>query len=335
MFILFLSFCFICSTNIAPGPSVLLRNAAQPGVRMPVTGLGTGTYGEPDGTYGEYWTDEIAETATLSWLKLGGRRIDGSYGYPGQAGVGTGIKKSNISREEIFITSKVSPKGYKNTMVELAGILESLQTDYVDLLLIHFPGTWNDLSGFQCAHVNGTINFRPCREDTWKALEDIFRAKKARAIGVSSYEVSHLEEIIELNTSLPAVNQVEFHLYWHEDLIVDFCQKHNILFNSFAPLGAPDFVAYLPKDRFGVPLMNVPLVGELAKKYMKSPAQVLLRWAVQQDIVVNPRTENPAHMMENLDLFSFSLTDTELAQLSFMQRPSYKVNDDARIIPGG
>jgi len=334
MFIWFLSLCFICSSNSAPGPSVLLRNAADPGVRMPVVGLGTGSYGKPDGTNGEYWTDAIAEAATLAWLQLGGRRIDGSWGYFGQAGIGAGWKKSNVSREEIFITSKVEPKGYNITMVQFAEVLESLQTDYVDLLLIHFPGAWSTDSSnlYPCTNGNGGITYKPCRQETWKALEEIFRDKKARAIGVSNFEVIHLEDIIELNSSLPAVNQVEYHLYFHEDTLVDFCEKHNILFNTYAPLGAPDFMSY-HKDNFGVPLMTVPRVVEIAKKYMKTPAQVLLRWAVQQDLVINPRTMNPAHMKDNLDLFSFSLTNPEMAELSFMQKPAYKVCDDPRIIP--
>jgi len=334
MFIWFLSLCFICSSNSAPGPSVLLRNAAHPGVRMPVVGLGTGSYGNPNGTNGEYWTDAIAEAATLAWLQLGGRRIDGSWGYFGQAGIGSGWKKSNVSREEIFITSKVEPKGYNITMVQFAEVLESLQTDYVDLLLIHYPGPWSTESSkdYPCTNGNGGVTYKPCRQETWKALEEIFRAKKARAIGVSNFEVNHLQDIIELNSSLPAVNQVEYHLYFHEDTLVDFCEKHNILFNTYAPLGAPDFMSY-HKDNFGVPLMTVPSVVAIAKKYMKTPAQVLLRWAVQQDFVINPRTMNPAHMKENLDLFSFSLTDPEMAELSFMQKPAYKVCDDPRIIP--
>jgi len=333
MFVLFLSLCFICISNSVPVPSVLLKNAALPGVRMPIIGLGTGTYGEPDGTDGEYWTDEMAETAALTWLQLGGRRIDGSYGYPGQAGIGAAIKKSNISREEIFITSKVDPKGYKVTMDQFAEIQKTLQLDYVDLLLIHFPGTWSTADpNFACAHVNGTINWKPCRQDTWKALEDIFRSKKARAIGVSNFEINHLDDILDLKGLLPAVNQNEHHLYFHEDLLVDFCVKHNILFNTYSPLGAPDFMAFQPEN-FGIPLMNNPSVVAIANKYMKTAAQVLLRWAVQQDLVVNPRSMNPAHMKDNLDLFSFSLTHLEMAELSFMQKPAYKVVDDPRIIP--
>jgi diketogulonate reductase-like aldo/keto reductase len=153
---------------------------------MPVVGLGTGGYGQPDGSGGEYWGPEQGHNATVAWLKMGGRRIDTSDDYGSRDGIGTGWKASGVPRSEIFITSKVDPSGYDGALEEFAGILKSLQTDYVDLLLIHWPGEQPGTSGKptpRCKQEQST--WTECRIQTWRALETIFKQEKVRCFFIS------------------------------------------------------------------------------------------------------------------------------------------------------
>jgi diketogulonate reductase-like aldo/keto reductase len=167
--------------SISEQPTVRLMNAAHGEVLMPVVGLGTGGYGQPDGTGGEYWGPEQGHNATFAWLKMGGRRIDSSGDYGSRDGVGTGWVASGVPRSQIFITSKVDPSGYDGALEEFAGILKSLQTDYVDLLLIHWPGAQPGQSGKPnppCKQ--GQSIWTDCRVQTWRALEKIFEQERVR-----------------------------------------------------------------------------------------------------------------------------------------------------------
>ena len=161
--------------------TVRLMNAARGEVLMPVVGLGTGGYGSPDGKGGEYWGPEQGHNATIDWLKAGGRRIDTSDNYGSRDGIGTGWKASGVARSEIFITSKVDPSGYNETLEAFAGILESLQTDYVDLLLMHWPGVRDGASEeFIPSCKQGRSTWTECRIQTWQALEKIFQQEQVR-----------------------------------------------------------------------------------------------------------------------------------------------------------
>lgn len=160
-------------------PTVQLKNAAHGEVLMPVVGLGTGGYGEPDGKGGEYWGPEQGHNATVAWLQMGGRRIDSADNYLSRDGIGTGWKASGVPRSEIFITSKVDPTGYNEALEQFAGILQSLQTDYVDLLLIHWPGIRPGIVNATdppCAR--GQSTWTECRIQTWRALETIFKQER-------------------------------------------------------------------------------------------------------------------------------------------------------------
>ncbi|CAF1283909.1 unnamed protein product [Adineta ricciae] len=304
--------------------SVRLRNAAQEDVFMPVIGLGTGGYGTPNGVGGEYWGRDQGHNATLTWLKMGGRRIDTSDDYASRDGIGTGWMASGIPRSEIFITSKVDVSTYDQALDNFATILKSLQTDYIDLLLIHWPGQISDKS---------MTSFRDQRIQTWRALETLLEQKQVRAIGVSNYQVNHLLEIFSLNSLLPSVNQVEFHPYWHEDELLDFCQKHNITFNSYSPIGCPDRSRLLGSDWNPIPcLLRHPDVIKIADKHRKKPAQVVLRWHWQQGIVINPRTSDADQMMENLTIFDFELDRQDMMFLSYLNHPMSKICGDSRLI---
>jgi diketogulonate reductase-like aldo/keto reductase len=160
-------------------PTVRLMNAAHGEVLMPVVGLGTGGYGKPDEAGGEYWGPEQGHNATLAWLKMGGRRIDSSDDYASRDGIGTGWVASGVPRSEIFITSKLDPSGYNQALEEFAGILTSLQTDYIDLLLIHWPGEQPGTFEKQIPPCKqGQSTWAECRSQTWRALETIFNQER-------------------------------------------------------------------------------------------------------------------------------------------------------------
>jgi diketogulonate reductase-like aldo/keto reductase len=156
-------------------------NAARGEVLMPVVGLGTGGYGQPNGTGGEYWGPAQGHNATVAWLTLGGRRIDTSDNYGSRDGIGTGWVASGVPRSEIFITSKVNPSGYAEALEEFAGILKSLKTDYIDLLLIHWPGVLPDRSDEPIPSCKqGKPTWTECRLQTWQALQKIFDQQRVR-----------------------------------------------------------------------------------------------------------------------------------------------------------
>ncbi|CAF1219100.1 unnamed protein product [Adineta steineri] len=315
-------------------PVVQLKNAVHGKVFMPVMGLGTKGAGLLDGTGGEYWGNEQGHNATLAWLKAGGRRIDSSSDYITQDGVATGWIASGVPRSKIFITSKIMSIGYDEALKTFDDILASLKTDYIDLLLIHWPG---DKPGTVTKPVpackKDKSTWTDCRVQTWKALEHLFKQKKVHAIGVSNFGVNHLLEIFNLNSLIPSVNQVEFHPYWHEDELLDFCQKNNITFNSYAPLASADHATFLGTSWNPIPdLRQHPDVIRIAEKYHKSSVQILLRWQWQQGIVMNPRTLNPAHMIENLSIFDFKLSKQDMMILSYINHPMSKMFPDPRLI---
>ena len=180
---------------------------------MPAMGIGTGGYAASPASKSEYWDDDVAEKAIASWLTLGGRRIDTSLSYHDQTGIGkalaAAISNGTVTRDEVFITSKVGggPPGYNETLAQFDQILTTLQVKYVDLLLIHWPGP---VIGFEskdpnCKHLTDGPK---CRQSTWRAMEKIFNDGGARAVGVSNFEEKHLQSILDLQSLLPAVNQV-------------------------------------------------------------------------------------------------------------------------------
>lgn len=226
------------------------------------------------------------------------------------------------------------PLGYNDTIAQWKEIVDTFQTDYVDLLLIHWPFD-NSTHSYQandpyCNASNSMYDPAKCRQDTWKAYEFIFRNGGAKAIGVSNFEVKHLQDIFELNSLLPSVNQVEFHGYWHEFDLVNYCNKYDIVFNSYAPLGTPDveYGAWNPVLTQNEVAMNI------GRKYGKTGAQVWLRYAIQQNIPINPRTLSVEHMKDNMDIFDFELNEEEMLQLSALTPPSEpKVCPDPNLEP--
>jgi len=309
---------------------------------MPVTGLGTGGYGNAEGG-GEWWNDTVAEAAVKEWIKLGGRRLDTSLLYYTQKGVGRGWKASGVPREELFITSKCDvpgmlhngsgsggmyPGGYDITINSVEETLKQLQTDYVDLMLIHWPGTPEPPADPKPACWSEPNNWVQCRKNSWRALADVFKQGKAHAIGVSNFEVNHIHDMLENNPSdlVPSVNQFEFHPYWQSPELQSFCLKNKILMNGYSPLTTPDHMAF-HKDKMPVTVIDNKVVVDIAKKYSRTPAQVVMRWELDNGFVLNPRTQKSEHMKENMDVFDFKISADDAKTIAGLQNGQHVCGD--------
>lgn len=203
---------------------------------------------------------------------------------------GQAVKDSGIPREEIFITSKVwnDDQGYESTLKAFEETLEKLGTDYLDLYLIHWP-------------VSGKY------KDTYRALEKLYEEGKVRAIGVSNFHVHHLEDLMEDCTITPMVDQVEFHPHLTQSDLRKFCQDNNIQFEAWSPL---------KKGR----LFEDPTLMEIAEAHGKTVAQVMLRWDIQHGVVTIPKSIREKRIVENADVFDFSLTDEEMKRIDGMNK---------------
>ena len=246
------------------------------GVEIPMMGLGV--LKAKDG-------NEVAQAVTAA-LHQGYRLIDTAAIYKNESGVGLAIKESGIPREEIFLTTKVwnSDQGYNATMKAFEQSLEKLQTDYVDLYLIHWP-------------VAGKF------KDTWRALEALYRQGKVRAIGVSNFQVRHLKELMETAQIAPMVNQVEMHPHLQQEELVKYSKEHNIQLQAWRPVMMGEVTI-------------IPELRELARKHNKSPFQIALRWLVQKGVVAIPKSVNTKRIAQNADIFDFELSSKDMATIA-------------------
>jgi len=253
-------------------PWVTLNN----GVKMPILGFGTFML-----------RDELCKNSVSEAISLGYRLIDTATVYGNEKAVGEGIKQSGIDRKELFITSKVWIKdpAYENVMKEFQISLDKLDTDYMDLYLIHRPRG----------------NFK----DTWKAMEELYEAGKIRAIGISNFEPNQLEELKSYAKILPTVNQIESHAFFQQDAALQNLTEHHVQMEAWAPFA---------EGRNG--LFTNEVLASIGKKYNKTNAQVSLRWHFQRGVVAIPRTSKKEHMIENLDIFDFKLDDADLKTLA-------------------
>lgn len=266
---------------------------------MPLVGLGTWQY-----------NSSVAKSAVTEALKIGFRHIDTALGYDNQVGVGAALKESNLQRNEFFVTSKI-PGGLNASATEasLNQALDQLGLAYVDLMLIHFPATWGGKGG------------AAGRKEEWLALEKWAKEGKARAIGVSHYCKSHIEDVLSVATLPIALNQVMYHVGMgmapnYGSDFKDYDQSIGIVYMSFSTLCGPCDGA----DK--TELITGPLVTSIGKAHNVTGAQVALRWAVQQGIPVVPKSSNPKHLAEDFDLFSFSLTQKEMGMLTNATTPA-------------
>ena len=261
-------------------------------VSMPQIGLGT--YKFPKGS------GECTKTV-LNALDIGYRHIDTAFIYGGEQTeleVGEALQASNIPRSEIFLTTKQwrAYHGYDRTKLCLEKSLKRLQTDYVDLYLIHWPGPNNFKND-----KDALSDIQKLRAETWRAMEDSYFDGKCKAIGVSNFSIRHLEALRQTaKVWPPAVNQIELHPYNPQTELVDYCQKHGIIIQAYASLGGQDSGKKTWKT-LGGRLVEREEVKQIAQKHDKTTAQVLLRWACQQNFSVIPKSTNIEHLRQNLE----------------------------------
>lgn len=247
------------------------------GIQMPMAGIGTFLL-----------TPDEAEASVLSALSCGYRLIDTANAYVNEKAVGRAMKKSGVPREEIFLETKLWPAFYEQPDA-VEKTLERLDTDYIDLLLIHQPAG-NYIAGY-------------------KLMEKAYKEGKVKAIGLSNFSQSQIREILDICKVKPVVLQTEVHPYYQEKKLKDYLKKEGIVIQAWYPLGHGDKA-----------LLEEPLFQELGKKYGKSSAQIILRWHIQAGNIVIPGSKSPAHIQDNFDLFDFSLTSWEMAQISIMDK---------------
>ncbi|WP_134701042.1 aldo/keto reductase [Ammoniphilus sp. YIM 78166] len=252
------------------------------GVKMPWVGLGV--FKVTDG-------EEVVHSVKAA-LEAGYRSIDTAAIYGNEEGVGRAIAESNIPREELFITTKVwnANQGYETTLAAFDESMEKLGLDYLDLYLIHWP-----------------LPSHGKYVETWKALEKLYKDGRVRAIGVSNFKIHHLEDIMANCEMIPMVNQVEYHPRFNQRELHDFCKKHGIQLEAWSPLMQGG-------------LLEDPTLVEIAKKYNKSTAQVIIRWDIQTGVVTIPKSVKPHRIAENADVFDFELTPEDMDQINALNQ---------------
>ncbi|XP_029022816.1 uncharacterized oxidoreductase YtbE isoform X2 [Betta splendens] len=260
------------------------------GARMPLVGLGT---------YKLRGSEQVHRAVDAA-LAAGYRAFDSAAVYSNEADLGRALKelmpKYCLTREDVFITSKLGPKDQGDRALEGAlHSLSELDLGYIDLYLIHWPGTQGKVVDDKRNPGN--------RAQSWATLEDLHAQGKLKAIGVSNYTLAHMKELIQSCKVRPAVLQVEFHPQLCQTELRRVCAEYGVCFQAYSSLGQGD-------------LLTDPVVLEVAKKCKRTPAQTLLRWAVQQGVPVLPKSSNPDRIKDNAELFDFSLTDNDMDTLS-------------------
>lgn len=253
------------------------------GNEIPTVGFGTYKCTEQEGI-------ESVKTA----LSMGYRLIDTAAIYGNEEAVGKAIKASGVSRDEICITTKLwrTELGYTSAKVEFEKSLQKLQLDYIDLYLIHWPANAKNYTDWQKANA-----------DSWRAMEELQAEGKIKSIGVSNFFQEHLEALAETARVTPAINQLEFHPgYWQQELVA-YCKAKQITVESWSPLARGKV--------FGNEVLEA-----IAKKHHKTVSQVCLRWILQHELIVIPKTTNPHRIAENTSLFDFYLSSEEMTQIN-------------------
>ncbi|RSS40580.1 aldo/keto reductase [Streptomyces sp. WAC08241] len=258
-------------------PELTLNN----GVRIPQ--LGFGTFQIPP---------EETREKTLAALEAGYRHIDTAEMYGNEKQVGQAVRDSGLDRGDVFVTSKLNndAHAYDDALKAFDGTMEELGLDRLDLFLVHWP-------------LPGRGDF----VETWKAMEEIYRSGRARAIGVSNFQPSHLRRLLENSVVVPAVNQVEAHPYLTQDVVRAFGSEHGIATEAWSPIAQGK-------------VLGDPVIQGIADRLGKSTAQVTLRWHLQRGDVVFPKSSSPERMAENFDLFDFELTEGDMGEISALNR---------------
>ena len=249
---------------------------------------------------GVYLVSDVAvcESSVQSALKVGYRLVDTAIAYRNERAVGRGIRSSGVSREEIFVTTKLWPSYYKydKARVAIAESVERLDSGYVDLLLLHQPV--GDIHG------------------AWRAMEEAVDEGTVRSIGVSNFTVADLDDLLPTARITPVVDQVELHPHWQQPELLPYLSSHGIVAEAWYPLGHGSKA-----------LLTEPAVMAAATEHGKSAVQIILRWHVQRGFVAIPKSTDPDHIAANLDVFDFGLTDTEMSAINALgkDRPMFRM----------
>ena len=235
--------------------------------------------------------DDNTKAACLEAFRAGYRHIDTAHAYQNERGVGAAVKESGIPREEIWITTKLWPSEYGEgkTAEAIDKMLSRLDTDYIDLLLLHQQ--FGDYIG------------------AWKDMEKAVAAGKVKSIGISNFESERLEELLDAATIKPSVLQVECHPYYQQIQLKERIAKYGTVIESWYPIGHGD------KN-----LLNEPVFTELAEKYGKNNVQIILRWHIQEGTIVFPKSTNPKHIQDNINIFDFELTAEEMERIRALDK---------------
>ena len=266
------------TASASPVPTVTLNN----GVAIPQLGFGV---------------FQIAPAETKKWtleaLEVGYRHIDTAEMYGNEAEVGQAVRASGIDRADIFVTSKLNNPFHHPDQVRRAfqGTLDALEIGYVDLFLIHWPLPMIDVDYL----------------DTWKAMEDLLASGGVRAIGVSNFEIAHLQRLIDEASVVPAANQIELHPYLTQNGLRDFDRAHGIATEAWSPIAQGK-------------VLDDPAIGAVAREIDRTPAQVVLRWHLQRGEIVFPKYATKSRVEENFALFDFELSDEQMGAITGLNR---------------
>ena len=237
--------------------------------------LGLGVYGVPTGQ---------ATVEVVSWaLQAGYRHIDTARFYRNEVSVGKAISESGIARDKIWVTTKLFPSDYFRAGKAFETSLNKLGLDYIDLYLVHFP-------------IPGTI------KHVWKKMEAIYKSGKVKAIGVSNYNYSQLQATLDIASIPPSVNQMRCSVFGYNKQVYELCQAQNVAFEAYSPLTR------------GKQLNNAQ-IAQIAEQYSKSPAQILLRWALQKNMIIIPKSQHQKRIVENANIFNFAISDSDMQTL--------------------
>jgi diketogulonate reductase-like aldo/keto reductase len=257
------------------------------GVEIPK--LGFGTWQIPNG--------EVAYNSVAFALKSGYRHIDTAHGYQNEESVGQAIKDSGIDRREIFVTSKLRAeiKSYEGALQHFNETMDNLGLEYIDLYLIHAPWPWHEM-GKDCTKENIQV---------WKAMEEIYKSGRCRAIGVSNFNVNDLKAILETCTIKPMANQIRFYIGDTQEEITQFCQENGILVEGYSPLATGR-------------ILNNEKVAEIAKKYNKTLPQICIRYVLQRGVLPLPKSTTEKYILSNTDI-DFEISDEDMNYLNSLK----------------
>ncbi|HDC9167668.1 TPA: aldo/keto reductase [Staphylococcus aureus] len=265
------------------------------GYPMPSVGLGVYKISDEDMT-------KVVNAA----IDAGYRAFDTAYFYDNETSLGRALKDNDVDREDLFITTKLwnDYQGYEKTFEYFNKSIENLQTDYLDLFLIHWP-----------CEADGLFL------ETYKAMEELYEQGKVKAIGVCNFNIHHLEKLMAQSSIKPMVNQIEVHPYFNQQELQEFCDRHDIKVTAWMPL---------MRNRG---LLDDPVIVKIAEKYHKTPAQVVLRWHLAHNRIIIPKFQTPKRIQENIDILDFNLELTEVAEIDALNRNARqgKNPDDVKI----